>query len=247
MTPPRRRQAGEGVISEYRLQDGSVRYVIQFRIVDEHGRDQRIRRRGYLTRKEAGKGLRDALKAVEQQTFVRADKQTLAAYLEGWRNGLRLKPATMSSYQKNVQLHIAPHIGAERLDQLTGARLSALYRQLEDHGRMDPKHIGEGMSARTVRYIHTVLKAALRHAVSDGLLAVNPADRAIPPSAAEAKPPEMHPWTADELRAFLAWSRSHSDELHPAWHLLAMTGMRRGELLGLRYAAELARTSNHQP
>ena len=48
-------------------------------------------------------------------------------------------------------------------------------------------------------------------------------------SGQEARPPEMHPLTAAQLSAFLAWSGQHS-ELHPAWHLLASTGMRRGEL-----------------
>lgn len=44
----------------------------------------------------------------------------------------------------------------------------------------------------------------------------------------------MHPWTAEPLAAFLAWSAEHSSQLHPAWKVLAMTGMRRGECLALR-------------
>ena len=66
------------------------------------------------------------------------------------------------------------------------------------------------------------------------LLLRNPAAKAKPPTAKEAAPPEMHPWSAGQLSAFLAWSASASP-LHAAWYLLAMTGMRRGELLGLRW------------
>jgi integrase len=62
----------------------------------------------------------------------------------------------------------------------------------------------------------------------------NPAAKASPPTAKEARSPEMHPWTAEQLGAFLAWSAGNSP-LHPAWHLLAFTGMRRGELLALRW------------
>ncbi|GII94748.1 tyrosine-type recombinase/integrase [Sinosporangium siamense] len=66
------------------------------------------------------------------------------------------------------------------------------------------------------------------------LLGKNPADKTKPPTAKEAKPPEMHPWTAGQLRAFLGWARDHSGH-YAAWYVLAMTGMRRGELLALRW------------
>jgi integrase len=85
-----------------------------------------------------------------------------------------------------------------------------------------------------VRYVHTILSAALSEAVDAGLLARNPADKAKPPTAKQAKAPEMYPWTARQLKDFLAWSRDHS-HLHVAWDLLAHTGMRRGELLALRW------------
>jgi integrase len=69
--------------------------------------------------------------------------------------------------------------------------------------------------------------------VEAGLLFANPASRAHPPTAKQAQAPEMHPWDARQLAAFLAWSREHS-ELHP-WRTLVMTGIRRGELLALRW------------
>lgn len=92
-----------------------------------------------------------------------------------------------------------------------------------------------GLSARTVRYIHTIVHAAFRAAVRDGRLATNPADKAVPPSARQAASPEMQTWSSDELQVFLGWSQRERDELYPAWLLLAITGMRRGELLALRW------------
>ena len=124
------------------------------------------------------------------------------------------------------------------LAALTSARLTALYRELETSGRRDQKgeRTGLPLSARTVRYIHTILSAALGAAVEDEvpLLERNPAAKAKPPTAKQAKAPEMHPWSADQLRAFLDWSAGASP-VYAAWHTLAYTGMRRGELLALRW------------
>ncbi len=119
------------------------------------------------------------------------------------------------------------------LAQLTGVRLTTHYRALEKSGRKDYK-AGEPLSARTVRYIHTIIHGVLGQAVKDHLLGRNPADAATPPSAREAKAPEMQCWSAAQLAAFLGWAREHSDN-YAVWHVLANTGMRRGEALTARY------------
>lgn len=85
-----------------------------------------------------------------------------------------------------------------------------------------------------MRYVHTIIHKVLGQAVRDDLLARNPADAATPPTAREAKSPEMTCWSAAQLAAFLGWSAQHSDH-HALWHLLAYTGMRRGEALSLRW------------
>jgi integrase len=90
------------------------------------------------------------------------------------------------------------------------------------------------MSARSVRYLHSIVSAALKAAVAGGQLAVNPAARASAPTARQARAPEIACWTAAELAQFLAWSAENSPH-HAKWHVLAMTGMRRGELLALRW------------
>jgi integrase len=83
--------------------------------------------------------------------------------------------------------------------------------------------------------VHTFFKAMLSQAVRDGLLLANPADRAKPPAAREAKSPEVHPWTAQQLATFLAWADEYGRPDAVAWRALAFTGMRRGELLALRW------------
>jgi integrase len=232
MTNPRRRQAGEGGISEYVTKAGP-RYLIKYGYIREDGSRAVALKRGYPTRKAAGEALREQLGNLDRGTFVAPNKVTVGEHMATWLDGLRVEPSTVASYRKNVRLHVTPHVGALRLEQLTGTRLTKLYHQLEQTGRTDGKG---GLSARTVRYIHTIIHAGLRAAVRDGLLSVNPADKANPPSAKAAKAPEMHPWTVEELRAFLGQRAEAADPLLIAWSLLVSTGMRRGEALGLRWA-----------
>lgn len=236
MTAPKRtkrRAAGDGGISAYTTKAGG-RFLIKYQApaLDGVGTRQ-VLRRGFMTRKEAAKALRDALSEVGRGVHVVPSKLTLGDYLAGtWLPALRLRPSTTASYRKNVRLHVVPHLGSLPLASVTGQKLTALYRRLETSGRVD----GEGgLSARTVRYVHTIVHRALRDAVEDGLLAVNPADRAKPPTAAQAKSPELHYWTPGQLAAFLGWARDDEDDLLVAWQLLAATGMRRGEALALRW------------
>ena len=237
MTNPRRRQAGEGRISEYVTKAGP-RFLIKYTAQNQDGSDRHVlRRRGrdgqsFLTRKAAAQELGDINAEMRKGTHVISSKITVGEHFATWLDGLRKEPSTVASYRKNVRLHVEPHIGGLRLEQLTGTRLTKLYRQLEVTGRMDGTG---GLSARTVRYIHTIIHAGLGTAVRDGLLSVNPADKADPPSAKAAKSPEMHPWTVEELRTFLDQRDQAKDDLLIAWALLASTGMRRGEALGLRW------------
>ena len=243
-TKPRRRSPGEGSVFEYKTAAGKTRYGIKFvRVLEDGTKKTVLRRRGpngeiWTRRTDAQKAVRDALNKVDRKEWVDPSKQPLGDYLDTWAAGLRLGASTVASYKKNIRLHIKPYIGAVPLASLTTAKIDALYRTLETNGRRDGKGqlVGAGLSARTVRYVHTILRSALQAAVEaePALLAKNPADKANPPTAKEAKPPEMHPWTAGQLRAFLDWSAEHS-HLHAAWWLLAMTGMRRGELLALRW------------
>lgn len=160
-------------------------------------------------------------------------RQSVGDYLAGWLAGLRLAPSTVASYRKNVRLHISPRIGSVPLAALTTERIDRLYRELERGGRADYRH-GEPLSPRTVRCVHTILSAALAAAARTRRLARNPAAVASPPTTRQAKAPEMQPWTAAQLAAFLAWARAHAEN-HPLWHVLAHTGMRRGEAPALRW------------
>ncbi len=113
----------------------------------------------------------------------------------------------------------------------TPAALNAFYADLATSGRADGRG---GLSARTVRYIHTILRKSLKDAERWSRVARNVADLADPPSAGAARAPEIRAWTADQLREFFA--AIANDRLYAAFLLGATTGMRRGEIAGLRWS-----------
>lgn len=245
MTARRRRPPGEGSVFRYELMDGSVRWGIKFDgpPKPDGSRNQVLRKRDangqpWLDKDSAAAALREASVKVAKGDWLEPSKMPVSEYLAAWLDGLRLAPSTMASYRKNVRLHVSPYIGHLPLSAVTSTRLTALYRELEESGRRDRKgeRTGQPLSARTVRYISTIVGAAFGAAIDDEvpLLERNPNVRAKPPTAKEAKSPEMHPWTADQLRTFLEWSYGNHVN-HAPWHVLAYTGMRRGELLALRW------------
>jgi len=121
---------------------------------------------------------------------------------------------------------IVAAFGATRLQRLTTAQINAWYLELLDTGG---RH-RQGLSPKSVRNIHSVLRSGLKDAVKWGALRRNPANHADPPTV---KTPELRTWTVDELRHFLETVKD--DRLAALWTTAAMTGLRRSELLGLAW------------
>jgi integrase len=116
------------------------------------------------------------------------------------------------------------------LENITPVDLNGLYRSLLQDGRADGRG---GLSPRTVRYAHSILRKALADAVRLGYLETNPSLAADPPTARAARARQFPTWNPDDLRRFL--QSVHADPLYAAFYLAAASGMRRGELLGLRW------------
>lgn len=208
-------------------------YVIEIGRHPDTGRRRQKWRSGFRTRKEAERALAEELGRINRGEYVEPSTQTLEEYLTDWCKAIaaRVRASTFESYDRNLRVHVLPHLGEARLQSLTAAHLNALYATLLTSGRADGKG---GLSPRTVRYIHVILHRALRDAVKWNLLTRNPADSADPPSPTAARAPEMRTWTAAQLREFLTHADGH--RLHPAFLLAATTGMRRGEVAGLKWA-----------
>jgi integrase len=186
---------------------------------------------GYRTKKACQAALNDALAALRAGAFVETSKRTLASYLvDEWLPAMqppRVRPSTWLSYQRSLERHVIPALGETKLQRLTPAVLTALYRSLLTTGRLNGHG---GLSAKSVKNIHGALHVALGDAVRWGYVARNAADATDPPKVAT---PEMQVWSPAQLRTFLAHARD--DRLYAAWMLFATTGMRRGEVAGLRW------------
>lgn len=185
----------------------------------------------YETRGEAKQAAAKLTTAVHEGTKVSRSSLTVAAFLDEWLPAIAatVRETTLESYTIAVRQHIAPRIGSIVLQQLTPARVNKFYGELLSGGRRD----GAALSAKSVRNIHVVLRKALDDAVRWGRVARNVAAMADPPKRSATKSPEMRTWTTQQLRAFLDSARDH--RLYAAFALAGATGMRRGEVLGLRW------------
>jgi integrase len=178
--------------------------------------------------------LAELVKKSNDGDYRAPDRVTLGHYLEQrWlpAKKAQLRASTFDSYRRNIEIHVAPAIGAVPLQRLTPEHLDALYAELLTSGRRNGN--GGGLSVKTVRNIHTMLHKALADAARKGTVPRNVAALADPPRLSSAPRPEMMVWDADQLRRFLEEIAGH--RLYPAFYLLATTGMRRGEVLGLRW------------
>lgn len=200
------------------------------------GKRRQAKRRGFATKAEAQAELDELRVSVRKGTYIPPVRQTFGDYLTNdWLPAIRstIEKSTYESYARNVRLHIVPKLGGVPLQQLDAPMLNRFYAELQDDGgRKDGKP--GGLSARTVRYIHTIVGRALREAVDWERLVKNVAPKSAPPSASSAKSPEMKTWDAPTLARFLHEVRE--DRHQPTWLFLATTGCRRGESLGIRWA-----------
>ncbi|MCP4309346.1 MAG: site-specific integrase [bacterium] len=185
------------------------------------------------TRKGAEKILGDLVKRMHDGDYRSPDKITLGDYLlQRWlpSKRTRVKPSTASAYERNIRLHINPNIGLIPLQKLQPEDLDELYVKLLTEGKRNGS--GGGLSAKSVRNVHATIQSALSDATRKGTVFRNVADIADPPSISRSGR-SMNVWTSDQLRAFLEGITGH--DLYPLYFLAATTGMRRGELAGLRW------------
>ncbi|MGI8492482.1 MAG: site-specific integrase [Acidimicrobiales bacterium] len=213
---------------------GKWYFVVDLGQGGDGGRRQ-AKRRGFLTKKAANEELNKLREGVRTATYVPPRRQTLGNYLaEDWLPSVRheLAASTWESYERNVRNHVVPALGGAQLQQLDGTVLTRFYSDLLTSGRMRGTQ-SPGLKARTVRYIHTILSAALHDAVKSRRIPINPASQAKPPSAEQAKAPEMKVWTGGQVGQFL--TLTEGDRYYWPWLFLATTGCRRGEGLGVRW------------
>jgi len=212
----------------YRRRGNRWSYVVDVGYDVATGKRRQQGRSGFATKAQAEKALRDLLTSIEHGTYVASTPTTLKEYLDGWleTTKLRIRETTWHSYALSVK-RLNSQLGAVKLQALTPLQIETCYaRLLLSGGRR-----GRPLSTKTVRNVHIVLHRALSDAERLGLVPRNAAQAAKAPIGQRA---EMVTWTSEELAAFLEYVAS--DRLYAAYVLLATTGMRRGEVLGLRWS-----------
>jgi integrase len=184
------------------------------------------------TKKEVDTQRAQLLASMATGGFAEADakKMTVEQYLERWlqAHAPTVRPTTHDRYTDLVKKHINPKIGHIFLAKLSALDLQGLYSDRLTKGKLSPT---------TVQHIHNILHKALKQAVRSGLLARNVTEAVDAPRRIT---PQYKVWSTVQSTAFLRVADSH--EWTALWRLALMTGMRRGEILGLTWEAlDLAR------
>lgn len=201
-------------------------------------RSQRSRG-GFATRRDAQRFLQETLPKVAAGTYIEPSSQPLSAFMYEWlrvveANG-EIKSTSAHRYGKIIDTYVANRdIGSVPLSRVSPDLILALYADLEKCSDAACDHRGpdacKGLSPATRQLIHAVIRRALNDAVRWERLARNPASQIRGPRAGDTR---VTAWTTGELRRFLA--HVEHDRLSALWRLAAITGMRRGELLGLQW------------
>jgi integrase len=207
----KRRGRDEGSI--YRRKDG--RWVAQY---EANGKRRYIYGK---TRKDVAQKLIKAIANREMGIVYDSQSLTVARYLDRWLDTVKdgVRTSSFRRYENMVRLHIKPHLGSVRLDKLNTLQLQDLYLDKLD----------EGLSARTVRYVHVTLNKALKDAVRWELVPRNVAQAAKPPRQHKK---EITPLNKEQIKAL--FKAADGDALYALYVLAVTTGMRQGELLGLK-------------
>lgn len=175
------------------------------------------------TKRQAEARLTEILDGVNRGEHHDVTRLTVSEYLDLWLRdyaAARVRPRTLSGYQSIVESAIKPALGLVRLADLTGRQVDAFYT----------RHLQEGRSAYTVIHYHRLLRQALGQAVKWDMLNRNVTDGVTPPTR---RKPEFRTLAAEEVHALLA--AAASTNYHVPLHLAIHTGLRRSEILGLRW------------
>jgi len=217
---PKRRGTHEGTIVHRK--DG--RWMASITI----GRDQatgKLKRVSFYgkTRQEAADQLANALSDVSRGVFVAPHKLTVGEWLDTWLfayKRAKVRPLTFANYERVIRCHLIPALGHLPLQDLRPDHVQGLYNE----------KLREGLTPGTVWGIHVVLHSALKQAIKHQLVLRNVTEATVPPML---KRHPIQPLTLSELGTFL--KAIAQDRLFPAILLAFGTGLRRGELLALRW------------
>ncbi|MBS3976616.1 MAG: site-specific integrase [Syntrophomonadaceae bacterium] len=175
------------------------------------------------TKKDAQAYLAKVQHEVDVGKFVNPSKELLKEHIDKWLKSTvkqRVSAKTLNSYEQIVKRYIVPGLGHIKLHQLTAAKIQSFYADL----------LEKGLSPRTVRYTHAVLRSALKQSVKFGGIHRNPADLVDLPRQQRKEMRAFTPAQAAEFMRAIVYS-----SLKTLFSLLLASGMRPSEALGLKW------------
>jgi len=174
------------------------------------------------SKKVVAQKLKAALAAIDAGTYKALCKITVAQWLDIWVAEYlnSVKPLTKHNYNKQVQKHLKPALGAARLEALDTHTIQRFYNSL----------IASGLSPKTVKNVHGILHCALQQAIACDYISRNPADACKLPKVTK---PEIKPLEPEEIARLL--KEAEQDDYCNLFIVAMFTGMRQGELLGLAW------------
>lgn len=179
------------------------------------------------TQKEVAQKLKAATASIDAGTYTAPSKMTVGEWLDIWSAEYLggVKPRTAELYKATISTYIKPALGAVKLEALNAHTIQGFYNTLgtEREGK-------SGLSPKTVKNIHGVFHKALQQAVKVGYIRFNPADACELPRVEHR---EIHPLDEDEISRFL--TAIHGHRFEALFLVTLFTGMRRGEILGLKW------------
>ena len=214
----------QGAGSIRQRKDGT--WEARFTTGRDPGTGKQIQRSKYFkTQREAAKFLQKTLAAIDSGTYVEPSKMTVAQWLEAWLVEYTgdVKPYTKRAYATNIKNHIIPALGALRLEKLTPLQVQKFYNEC----MREPKNL----KPKTVKNIHGVLHSALKQAVMNGLIRSNPTESCTIPRIERI---EIKPFDDAAEKSFL--QAIEGDKYERLFIVDLYTGMRKGEILGLRWS-----------
>jgi integrase len=227
---PRRRARGEGSIFQ-RASDGQ--WVVRLDLGYVQGRRKRVTRYASSEREALAELKRLHREFDAGRLVVNAGQMSVAEYLDYWLAELlpgTVKASTQASYADMTRRHIVPALGHLSLAKLSRDDIRRFVRQLA-RTKSQRRGADQVLSGRTVNYVHSILRRALEDGRREELVGRNVAGE-VPSPRYERR--EFEPLVPDEARTLLA--AAADDRLHAVYVLALVLGMRRGEILGLRWS-----------